>query len=171
MNKRTKKKIIKMAMKAPSMAISIIILALLAVGGLLIYYYFFVPENQVDPHDIPDGIAEFHYIDVGQGDATLIFADGKTVLIDTGENDSDNVLIKYLQEKNVETIDYFIITHFDSDHFGEATEVLSTFEIVNLIIPDQVKDTKMYTTFMEAVASKPEIVVSVVRITTILAKR
>ncbi|MBQ8546413.1 MAG: MBL fold metallo-hydrolase [Clostridia bacterium] len=132
--------------------------AIIAIIAFSIYKFFFENEE----YDIPDGSAEFHYIDVGQGDSTLILADGMTVLIDTGENDSKNTLINYLKDKKIETIDYFIITHFDSDHFGEATEVLEEFAIVNLIIPDQVKTTKMYTTFIQAVASKPDIYVSVI---------
>lgn len=121
-------------------------------------FFFLFPED----YEIPEGSAEFHFVDVGQGDATLIFADGKTILIDTGEKDSQNVLINYLKDKGIETINYFIITHFDSDHFGEATEVLENFEIENLIIPDQVKTTKMYTTFMAAVNARPEMFVSVI---------
>ena len=120
--------------------------------------FFFFSEE----YEIPDGSAEFHFVDVGQGDATLIFADGKTILIDTGEKDSQNVLINYLEDKGVETINYFIITHFDSDHFGEATEVLESFQVENLIIPDQVKTTKMYTPFMAAVNARPEMFVSVI---------
>ena len=131
--------------------------AIIAIALFSVYKFFFE-----DQYEIPEGSAEFHYIDVGQGDATLILADGMTVLIDTGEKDSKNTLINYLKDEKIETIDYFIITHFDSDHFGEATEVLEEFEIVNLIIPDQVKTTKMYTTFIQAVAERPEINVSVI---------
>lgn len=140
--------------------ITIILSVCVALITLFAFSSCLMPQKP--EYEIPEGSAEFHYIDVGQGDATLIFADGKTVLIDTGEKDSENVLINYLNEKGVQTIDYFIITHFDSDHFGEATEVLNTFNVDNLIIPDQVKTTKMYTNFMDAVASKPEIYVSVV---------
>ncbi len=160
MNKRTQRKIAKAASKNPIIIVALVLVALAIIAGIIIYQMFFAPGDPV--YDVPEGSAEFHYIDVGQGDATLIFADGETVLIDTGEVDSNNTLIKYLQNKSVETIDYFIITHFDSDHFGEATEILNTFEVENLIIPDQVKTTKMYTTFMETVASKPDIFVSVI---------
>ncbi len=140
--------------------ITLILTACMLISTTLVFTSceFFFPKE----YEIPEGSAEFHFVDVGQGDATLIFADGKTVLIDTGEKDSDNVLINYLIDKGVETIDYFIITHFDSDHFGEATEVLDEFNVGNLIIPDQVKTTKMYTTFMAKVEEKSDIFVSVI---------
>ncbi|MBO5313058.1 MAG: MBL fold metallo-hydrolase [Clostridia bacterium] len=108
----------------------------------------FVPEDG-DDNVTPEGSAEIHFIDIGQGDSTLLVSGGKNVLIDTGERDSDNVLLNYLTEQNITVIEYFVITHFDSDHFGEAVEVLDTFDVVNLIIPDQVKTTKMYETFMD----------------------
>ena len=142
--------------------LSLFLTLCMLISVMLVFSSCQFPFFWEEEYEIPEGSAEFHFVDVGQGDATLIFADGKTVLIDTGENDSKNVLINYLEDKGVETINYFIITHFDSDHFGEATEILETFDVENLIIPDQVKTTKMYKTFMETVASKPEIYVSVV---------
>ena len=108
-------------------------------------------------YEIPEGTAQVHFVDIGQGDAILIMADSKTMLIDTGEKDSDNVLINYLKAHNVTKLDYFVITHFDSDHFGEAVEVLNNFEVVNVLIPDQEKTTKMYESFIEALENDESI--------------
>ncbi len=107
-------------------------------------------EQMPQDYEIPEGTAQVHFIDIGQGDATLIMADSKTMLIDTGEKDSDNVLINYLKAHNVTKLDYFVVSHFDSDHFGEAVEVLDNFEVTNVLIPDQVKTTKMYKNFIAA---------------------
>lgn len=148
-NKSNKNRIIKIVLP--------IIGALLAIIAFSIYNFFFKEE-----YEIPEGSAEFHYIDVGQGDATLILADEMNVLIDTGEDDKTNTLINYLKDKKIETIDYFIITHFDSDHFGEAEEILDEFKIVNLIIPDQTKTSNMFNSFIGAINEKPEIFVSVI---------
>lgn len=63
-----------------------------------------------------------HFIDVGQGDCTLIITKyGKRVLIDGGGSDGTydvgkNVLIPYLLDRGVFDIDYALISHFDSDH-------------------------------------------------------
>ncbi len=174
MNKRTKKKIAKSIFKKPILLIPVAII-LLAILGFLVYQKFFAPSEQ---YEIPEGNAEIHYIDVGQGDSTLIFADGMTVLIDTGEKDDKNTMINYLKGKSVETIDYFILTHFDSDHYGEATEVLEEFKVTNLIIPDQKKvyedtgkEQTMYRTFMDKVKSMPEIYVSVIEANDDIADR
>ncbi len=146
-NQKSKSKVIKI----------LLVVAIIAVALFLVYKFFFGEK-----YEIPEGSAEIHCVDVGQGDATLILADGMTVLIDTGENDPANVLIDYIKDLKINVIDYFIITHFDSDHFGEAEEVLKEFTVTNLIIPDQNKTTKMYGYFMETLKEKPEINVSVI---------
>ena len=102
-------------------------------------------------YEVPSGTAEFHFIDVGQGDATLVKVGDKNILIDTGEKSSDNKVLDYLNDCAVTKIEYFIVTHFDSDHFGYATKVLEEYDVINLIIPNQVKTTKMYETFMDKV--------------------
>lgn len=113
--------------------------------------------GKTQTYEIPEGSCEVHFVDVGQGDATLIMADNKNILIDTGEKDSSNDLIGYLNGKNVKEIEYFVITHFDSDHFGEAVDVLNSFTVKNLIMPDQVKTTKMFETFLDTLEAKTEI--------------
>ncbi len=66
-----------------------------------------------------------YFIDVGQGDSTLIRTiENKNILIDGGGNDNydigKNVLIPYLLSKKISTIDYLIISHFDTDHVGRS---------------------------------------------------
>ena len=148
----------KQTRKSNSKIVKILfIIAIVVLIGFLVYKIFFGNK-----YEIPEGSAEIHCIDVGQGDATLIIADEMTVLIDTGENDPANVLIDYIKDLKIKVIDYFIITHFDSDHFGEAEEVLNEFTVNNLIIPDQNKTTKMYSYFIETLKEKSEINVCVI---------
>jgi competence protein ComEC len=85
------------------------------------------------------------FVDIGQGDATLIESDGEYMLIDTGDRDSDNTLITYMQERGVETIDYLILTHPHADHIGEAAEIVETFDVEEIITP-QVPDNLVPTT-------------------------
>lgn len=61
---------------------------------------------------------KIYFIDVGQGDATLIkTAYNKVILIDGGEpKEGENTLLPYLLNKKIRTIDYIFISHFDSDH-------------------------------------------------------
>lgn len=80
-----------------------------------------------------------HYIDVGQGDSTLIcLPDGTTMLVDAGTPDGASHLINYIKSLNISTIDYFVVTHSDNDHIGGASKVLENFEVKNIYRPFQI---------------------------------
>ena len=77
-------------------------------------YHFINPKLQI------------YFVDVGQGDCSLIITNSnKTILIDGGGNDGydvgKNVLVPYLMDRKIMRIDYMIISHFDSDHVGRAS--------------------------------------------------
>lgn len=82
-----------------------------------------------------------HYIDVGQGDSTLIeLPDGTTMLIDAGTPNTKltNNLINYLKTTcEIQTIDYLVLTHSDDDHSGGMARVFEEFEIKNVYRPFQ----------------------------------
>lgn len=61
------------------------------------------------------------FIDVGQGDSTLIQTPGKkNILIDGGGNENydigKNILIPYLLYNKINRLHYIVISHFDFDH-------------------------------------------------------
>ncbi len=70
------------------------------------------------------GELEVHFIDVGQGDSTLIKTPyHKNILIDGGGSTDKKtydvgkrILIPYLLNGGIKSIDYILISHFDSDH-------------------------------------------------------
>lgn len=66
---------------------------------------------------------EIRFLDVGQGDATLIREGGKTVLIDAG---GGATIANYLRQLHVDTIDLVVASHNHSDHIGGMTTVLGT---------------------------------------------
>ncbi len=81
-----------------------------------------------------------NFLDVGQGDCIFIrLPDGKNVLIDCGVNDvnQQNVeyINRYLTSYNVKTIDYFVLTHPDVDHIGNAISLINAFSIGKIFIP------------------------------------
>ena len=85
-----------------------------------------------------------HFINVGQGDSTLLTYNGKNILVDTGgslkEDIATNNLIPYLRKNKIYKIDYLIITHYDIDHYYASTSLKNNF------IVDKVYD---YTNFYE----------------------
>lgn len=64
---------------------------------------------------------KIYFVDVGQGDCTLIVTPRqKKILIDGGgstfSNVGKNTLIPYLLNRNISKLDYIIVSHFDTDH-------------------------------------------------------
>ena len=101
------------------------------------------------------GTAKVHFIDVGQGQCTLIQADGSNVLIDAGENDQGEKVVSYLQSQGVTQIDYAVGSHPHSDHIGGMDVVIDAIPTKRIILPelpsDLVPTTKTYLDLLDAV--------------------
>lgn len=70
------------------------------------------------------------------GDSTLVRTpSGKNILIDTGE--AENTIVEYILDRKIKTIDYMMISHFDSDHSGKVIEILDKLKVKNVIISKQ----------------------------------
>lgn len=73
------------------------------------------------------------FVDVGQGDATLISNLNYKILIDTGSAYNYHKLKKTLYEEGVYTLDYLLISHNDEDHCGNVDNLLNDFKVKNII--------------------------------------
>lgn len=96
------------------------------------------------------GRMEVHFIDVGQGDATLIICDGHAMLFDTGENDKGVLLQFYLMRQGVDHLDYVIGSHPEADHIGGMDVILLKYDCNQVIMPDVEADTETYRDVLEA---------------------
>ena len=97
---------------------------------------------------------EVHFIDVGQGDSTLIKAGDHAMLIDAGDNSEGTAVQSYLNSQNVEKLDYVIGTHPDADHIGGLDVVIYKFDCKKVFMPDIASDTKTYDDVIQALKSK-----------------
>ena len=79
---------------------------------------------------------KIHFIDVGHGDAIIVdLPDGKNVLIDSGpECDNLDNYINHIFKDDI-VFDYFILTHIDGDHIGNALDVLKKYKVNTLYRP------------------------------------
>ncbi len=93
------------------------------------------------------------YIDVGKGDCILIEAAGKSVLIDTGyENTSDDVL-SYLHGRGVDQLQRVIITHYDRDHIGGLRAIAEALPIEEVWLPNYESNDKNCRSVTDAISS------------------
>ncbi len=65
------------------------------------------------------------FLDVGQGDATLLQHGGASILVDTGP--PGGPILRRLRESGVERLDMLLITHAEADHEGMAPEIIRAF--------------------------------------------
>ena len=69
-----------------------------------------------------------YYLDVGQGDATLLVHDEVAMLIDAGRWQASDV-VPFLRSRGVESLDLVVITHPHADHIGQFDQVMDAFDV------------------------------------------
>lgn len=109
-------------------------------------------SKQKEP-DQSSNFVKVHFIDVGQGDATLIEADGQFCLIDAGEEKQASDVIDYLRDQKVKKLDYVIGSHPHSDHIGGLDLVINAFSIGKVILPDVDHNTREFDELLDAIES------------------
>lgn len=98
---------------------------------------------------------KIHFIDIGQGDSSLIITPNKkTILIDTGTKSSSNILIEYLNRQGVDTIDVLVSTHPHSDHIGGAVDIMDNFKVNQVLDSGFVHTSKTYENYLEKIDEK-----------------
>ena len=93
---------------------------------VLLVIHFFLPSGNY-----------IEYINVGQGDSSLISFNNKTILIDTGGNRNRDIyyynLKPVLKKNGIRKIDYLVLTHGDYDHMGEAINLVKNYKVDKVI--------------------------------------
>lgn len=111
-------------------------------------------DGQQDTKLTEDSSLQVHYIDVGQGDATLITCDGAAMLIDAGNNNKGTLVQSYLMSQGVQSLDYVIGTHPDADHIGGLDVIITKFDCGTVFLTDDTKDTATYRDVISAMQYK-----------------
>lgn len=97
---------------------------------------------------------EVHFLDVGQGDATLVTCGGHAMLIDTGDDTKGTAIQNYLQKQKISKLDYLILTHPDADHIGGAPVIITKFNIGRVFISNFEKDNTAYRKLIQSLDDK-----------------
>lgn len=112
-----------------------------------------MPGTSSVPKDADELVV--HYLDVGQGDATLIeLPNEQVVLIDGGTRGKGPVVADYLNQLHIEHIDYLIATHPHEDHIGGLVQIVQDFSIGEIFMPKVNHSTQVYEQLLQAIAEK-----------------
>ncbi len=116
-------------------AIAVLVVFLGALG--FVGYKFVLPWWNKQPPPASGKELRVHVLDVGQGDSILIIApEGKTVLVDAGDEKNGKKVVEALKAQGVQQLDYFIATHTHPDHVGGAAEVFGNFKVTTVLHND-----------------------------------
>lgn len=100
-----------------------------------IYEHWDVSSEAPDAALLADTQTTVTVLDVGQGDSVLIGQDGQYCLIDTGTAESQDTLVRDLQQAGITGLQYLVLTHPHADHTGGAMAVLENFPVTELLLP------------------------------------
>lgn len=95
-----------------------------------------------------------YFLDVGQGDSSVILFRDKVILIDAGEIDQGDRVVSDLKKLGVSRIDLLVATHPHSDHIGGMQKVLTAFPVRKVLDSGMPSTSVLYEHFLETVDKK-----------------
>lgn len=108
-------------------------------------------QDTISPEDIGLTVS---FIDVGQGDSTLIECGEEAMLIDAGLYGERNAVCSYLSNRDIESLNYCVATHPHADHIGGMSEVIYRFDVDTLVYPICDNDSEQWNYVLDACDEK-----------------
>lgn len=113
--------------------------------------------STLPPEGNTQDMCHVHFLDVGQGDCTLIEThDEKYALIDTSTQSAAEKIVSYLYDEGVEELEFVLFTHPHEDHIGCGDEVLSYFDVNTVYMNDKTENTSAFKKLIEAIQNSKE---------------
>ena len=97
---------------------------------------------------------QVHFLDVDQGLCVLVQLGEQVLIYDGGERDTSSFVVSYVKSLGITEIDYMISSHYDSDHVSGLIGCLNAFDVKRVIASDYEHNSKLYSSFMEAVEAE-----------------
>lgn len=88
-----------------------------------------------DSLTLDDGNIAVYFVDVGQGNCTVIRSGNEGVLIDAGEREYSSKVLTFLEENGITRLRYVIASHPHSDHIGAMPAVLDKLDTDEIFLP------------------------------------
>lgn len=133
-NKLSKKAIAAVAIAA---ATAVAVIALL-ITNIFIPVKYLSSYTVLNNKGAKDGVMRVGFLDVGFGDCTVVeLPDGKNMLIDGGNGRTVNTsrILKYLNRRNIDTVDYLVCSSVNPEHCGGLAEIIRYKKIKTVYAP------------------------------------
>lgn len=101
-----------------------------------------------------ENILQIHFFDVGQADSILLISDGKSMLIDAGNNEDGDLVVSNIKNLGITKLDYVVGTHPHEDHIGGLDNVISNLEIGTIYMPKVQTNTKTFEDVLDVISKK-----------------
>jgi competence protein ComEC len=153
-----------------------LVVALLALGILLLVYWFYgsptgtlpTPTTEatlastgqltpVSSRSVAGQPLTVLFLDVGQGDATLIRSPGGHIMLIDGGRSQDvaaNVILPALKKLGAQQIDMMVATHPDQDHIGGLSYVIESVPVSHIVLTGQLHTTNTYERLLTLIRDK-----------------
>ena len=102
---------------------------------------------------VAEGIVVVTFIDVGQGDSTLIQTENGAMLIDGGLVGTYEHILSILRQSGISHLDYVVATHPHADHIGGLVPLIGDdngIGIGTVLMPNVSHTTRTYENFLAA---------------------
>ena len=150
MNKSVKKQLTK----------ALLVLIILVAG----YFYTTYFDNKNITKDVTTNVKQtinesssnlkIYFVDVGQADCILINDNNEYGLIDAGNNEDGEKIVKYFKDLGITKFKYVFGTHAHEDHIGGMDNIIENFQIEHFYMPDAITTTRTFEEVLDALEEK-----------------
>lgn len=150
MNKSVKKQLTK----------ALLVLIILVAG----YFYTTYFDNKNITKDVTTNVKQtinesssnlkIYFVDVGQADCILINDNNEYGLIDAGNNEDGEKIVKYFKDLGITKFKYVFGTHAHEDHIGGMDNIIENFQIEHFCMPDTITTTRTFEEVLDALEEK-----------------
>ena len=137
-----------------------VLFAILIVAAIIAGAFYWLRKYRTQPPPAPTpfetkGKLQIFALDVGQGDSFLVVSpNGKTVLIDAGNNRAGDDVTAAIQRHGLRTIDLAVATHPHADHIGGLRRVIGKLTVTSLLDSGQSFDSDEHDRLQRAVKAR-----------------